>query len=439
MPKTFVYPNLDMERGVSLIRAGTPLSEPYAFVSEPTDDTPGLTVHRLLYKALVSGRHAVARASKADILFSFIAPYRPPFHQWSTADETAMAALRKRADRSGEWTHRHISRFALLHECELVYSGRFVDALVHLTTDNRHRHFVVAEGAPGACDIFEEYRGRTVPHSDLLLMLDPDNLSGPQPDRQLNVPYISTVRWSNELETAGHTAPWRPHLSPRRHLATFSGSTRGAPRAERIRKRVVEACDAAARTEPSRCSSFMSTSIRGEGSAIERTLALKRDAVFCLEPPGYSPPRKSAVDSILLGCIPVFFFTREQAAAYMPLFFSWGVNASILIDPVAFLEGSIDLFGRLSAVLPDQVRQMQGTIERRAHELVYSLDGRYRGDAIETLLHHLSRLELGARPSAPDGGETSTYRAHDQAHNGHAITLRHAHTLKRFAGSRPQS
>ena len=271
MSNTFVYPNAELERGHPHLRGGSPLSEPYAFLSEPASHGEALTIHRLLYKALVGSRHTVVRAARAELFFSFVTPYRPPFHQWTAADEAAMGALRKRADLSGEWTNRLVARFSLLRECEHVYSGRFVQDLVHLTSDNRHRHFVIAEGAPGACNIFEEYRQRgPPPHDDLLLKLDADTIFL-YPNRQVNMPYLSSVRWSDALEATG-VPPWRAPPGPRRYLAAFSGSTRGAPRAAQIRTRVVEACRAAARERTEACGHFLSVAIRGERAAIERTL-----------------------------------------------------------------------------------------------------------------------------------------------------------------------
>ena len=128
--------------------------------------------------------------------------------------------------------------------------------------------------------------------------------------------------------------------------------------------------------------------------------SLKRSSTFCIEPPGYSSPRKSAIDSILLGCIPVLFFSAHEFANYMPVHFAWGANASVVIEPDAFLSGQVDLFGLLAAIPLERIREMQTTIATFARQLVYSLDGRYRGDAVETLLRHLARHPADARAPA---------------------------------------
>ena len=50
-------------------------------------------------------------------------------------------------------------------------------------------------------------------------------------------------------------------------------------------------------------------------------LALKQQSIFCLEPAGDTPSRKSIVDSITLGCIPVTFSGKawDASALLTPL------------------------------------------------------------------------------------------------------------------------
>ena len=64
------------------------------------------------------------------------------------------------------------------------------------------------------------------------------------------------------------------------------------------------------------------------------SLRLKQHSVFCLEPPGAAACRKSMVDSLLSGCIPVFFLSADQYANLWPLHFgAWRESASVNIDP----------------------------------------------------------------------------------------------------------
>jgi xyloglucan galactosyltransferase MUR3 len=55
-----------------------------------------------------------------------------------------------------------------------------------------------------------------------------------------------------------------------------------------------------------------------------------RRSVFCLQPPGDQPNRKSVVDSLLLGCIPVLF--HEAQLDYIPWHWGHKFTSSVYID-----------------------------------------------------------------------------------------------------------
>ena len=44
---------------------------------------------------------------------------------------------------------------------------------------------------------------------------------------------------------------------------------------------------------------------------------LKANATFCIEPPGFSPTRKSTIDALLHGCIPVTFLAHKHAQLFL--------------------------------------------------------------------------------------------------------------------------
>ncbi|KAH8057167.1 hypothetical protein JL722_6808 [Aureococcus anophagefferens] len=118
----------------------------------------------------------------------------------------------------------------------------------------------------------------------------------------------------------------------------------------------------------------------------------KQSAVFCLEPGGDSPYRKSIYDSVLSGCIPVVF--SQYARAVAP--HHWGSfrNAStVFVDEAAYAAGDLDLFEFLRGIPGDAVAAMQRTIDAHAHRLMYALDD-YPHDAVENILvgaAHLAR------------------------------------------------
>ena len=130
-----------------------------------------------------------------------------------------------------------------------------------------------------------------------------------------------------------------------------------------------------------------------ERATLRRALKLKRRSVFCLEPPGFSPPRKSFVDSFLSGCLPVFFYKPEEYAHLLPHYLSgWGENASVRVDAQSALDGTVDVLDTLVRIPPPVVARMQQTLAAEGHRLVYGYGRRgVRDDAIDRLLEVLSR------------------------------------------------
>lgn len=126
---------------------------------------------------------------------------------------------------------------------------------------------------------------------------------------------------------------------------------------------------------------------RSPNSSILSAIALKRRALFCLEPVGDSPFRKSLSDSIALGCVPVLFSSWTDAVA--PWFWgSWKARARVLVPRNDFLGGTIELRQLLSSIPPTLLQTMQATLAQKGKSFQYSLDDD-SGDGIDTLLRAL--------------------------------------------------
>ena len=146
----------------------------------------------------------------------------------------------------------------------------------------------------------------------------------------------------------------------------------------RLRRRIAELC--AQHNES--CALLLD----GYHPRLGDSLRLRRESIFCLEPPGYGILRRSAVDSFLLGCIPVFFMTKDDFARYTPRYFqTWAANASVLVSPSAFLRGEVNLFEALANLSTERVAGMQALIAANAKRLLYGIDF-VRHDALDTLL-----------------------------------------------------
>ena len=107
----------------------------------------------------------------------------------------------------------------------------------------------------------------------------------------------------------------------------------------------------------------------------------KMSSIFCAEPEGDAPNRKSLYDSLLLGCIPVLFSRRTYALSPLHWDSSWKRDSSILVKYSDYVSGQLNLISYLESFVDSNgsrwnksVTSMQRSIADNAHSLQYSLD-----------------------------------------------------------------
>jgi xyloglucan galactosyltransferase MUR3 len=100
---------------------------------------------------------------------------------------------------------------------------------------------------------------------------------------------------------------------------------------------------------------------------------------FCLQPPGDSPVRKSIIDSIVMGCIPVFF-DQIQLLAWQKYIPDWKA-VSVFIDGRQ-RNISESLMQTLRSIPEVEVAAMQRNLEAVAPRITYAPSDR-PGDAFE--------------------------------------------------------
>ena len=392
VPRIHLYPT----DAIPATGPGPPVFGRYAFNTGGGSDITSLLYSRLRQLPFAS-------AEEADVFVAFLTPHRPPFHAWTAADRAAMDALGPvRVDYMP-----NDFRYVLITMCRQLRNRTFMRALMPHSVGAVRRHFLITPFEQGACGHEPEFRA---PHAAAMPawvaraalgltfdnLVEVDGLLGTP--RRIQMPYLSSVRWDpswERVDAGGHIPPWRSHEG-RPLLVTFTGSLRGLPQSVRMRKALVLQC---ARVPNSVCVSHVAARFPlvehaqraasdDETATLRRALRLKRRAVFCLEPTGFSPPRKSIIDSVLSGCIPVLFYQPAQYRGLMPFFFGgWGANASVRVPPDKLLNGGLDVIQLLSDIPSARVREMQRTIATHAHRLVYGLGARgVPGDAIDTLL-----------------------------------------------------
>ena len=117
-------------------------------------------------------------------------------------------------------------------------------------------------------------------------------------------------------------------------------------------------------------------------------------SVFCLQPPGDSPTRKSFYDSILSGCIPVTF--KLQHLPQLP--FSDVLNYeefTFTIDEKLISRYNKTVMEIVRSIPHERVKFMHENVLRVAKWFQYSLpDGgpQYNDDAVTLILHQLRRM-----------------------------------------------
>jgi len=105
----------------------------------------------------------------------------------------------------------------------------------------------------------------------------------------------------------------------RKHIVSFSGNTQRLNKySTRIREALVRSCSAINSTDI--CTNKRYNTGAGSFTSIH---SLSRNSIFCLQPPGDMPTRKSVFDGMLSGCINIYF--HPLTAKYM---YEWHLSAS---------------------------------------------------------------------------------------------------------------
>ena len=131
--------------------------------------------------------------------------------------------------------------------------------------------------------------------------------------------------------------------------------------------------------------------------------AVKAQSVFCLEPGGDSPWRKSLYESLVSGCLPIIFSVYNLHVSPMH-WASFARNVSVLIDPNAFIEGRVDLIQTIKSISSTDILAKQTLLSQHAHRLHYSIDD-YPNDAFEIMMkgvYHQARVRQHQQPTTID-------------------------------------
>lgn len=199
---------------------------------------------------------------------------------------------------------------------------------------------------------------------------------------QLGIPYPSYFHPASAAELLAWQG--RVRRSHRRHLLSIVAGPRSGVEKAAVRGDVFRLCAAASR----RCRSVRCASGSSSCHDPDRVMSVMLDSVFCAQPPGDSFTRRSVFDSILAGCIPVFFSPHTAYSQYGWFFPEERSEYSVYV-PAAEVAGMVAALGKIPA---EKVAGMQekvvGMIPRITYAHPNATDLGFR-DAVDVALERL--------------------------------------------------
>ncbi|KAF7111948.1 hypothetical protein CFC21_111901 [Triticum aestivum] len=222
--------------------------------------------------------------------------------------------------------------------------------------------------------------------------------------RDMAVPYPTYFHPSSSSEVAAWQA--RARGAHRPWLFAFAGGRR--PNGTLVlRDRVIDQCESSSRCGMLDCSHGLEGSITCQSP--EKLMYLFVSSQFCLQPYGDSFMRRSSIDAVVAGCIPVFFHEastfEKQYRWHEPDRGRDGVHRSysVFIDNDHVLEGKVDIEEVLSRFTDEEVAAMREEVIKMIPRFVYTDPRvRFEGDmrdgfdiAIDEVMARMMRIENG--------------------------------------------
>lgn len=162
----------------------------------------------------------------------------------------------------------------------------------------------------------------------------------------------------------------------RRYLFSFVGAPRPEME-ESIRGEVIRQCLAS----QERCTFLnCNTPSKDCGNPV-KVMQVFQDSVFCLQPPGDTPTRRSTFDSVLAGCIPVFF--SLDSVQYKWHFPDDHTKYSVYIPEEDVRDGKVSIEKLLNMISEEEILSMRNEVEKIIPKIIYAKPGTVGPERIE--------------------------------------------------------
>ncbi|XP_010256900.1 PREDICTED: xyloglucan galactosyltransferase MUR3-like [Nelumbo nucifera] len=207
--------------------------------------------------------------------------------------------------------------------------------------------------------------------SKLMILPEAKNMSvlviesSPWHRNDFAIPYPTYFHPSRDNEIS----QWQNRMRrlKRRFLFCFAGAPRPNLKGS-IRGDIIDQCIASRR----RCRLLSCDSGGNKCQKPSHVMKLFQSSVFCLQPSGDSYTRKSAFDSMLAGCIPVFFHPGSAYVQYLwhlPKNYS---RYSVFISENDVKAGKVNIEERLLRIPRDKVKSMREKVIQMIPRLIYA-------------------------------------------------------------------
>ncbi|CAN6296557.1 unnamed protein product [Urochloa humidicola] len=197
---------------------------------------------------------------------------------------------------------------------------------------------------------------------------------------------------------------WQERLRGQRRtrFMAFVGAPRpDTPVSIRVRNHVIAQCKASSACAMLGCARSPG-STRCRNHTPGNIMRLFQKASFCLQPPGDSWTRQSVFDSMVAGCIPVFFHTASAYKQYRWHLPKHHLSYSVYIPDADVRERNVSIEAVLRAIPPATVERMRKEVIKLIPTVIYA-DPRSRLEtikdafdvAVEGILDTVARIKNG--------------------------------------------
>ncbi|PSS35914.1 Xyloglucan galactosyltransferase [Actinidia chinensis var. chinensis] len=182
--------------------------------------------------------------------------------------------------------------------------------------------------------------------------------------RDFAIPYPTNFHPSNDNQVFAWQNKVRRH--ERKYLFSFVGAPR-PKQGDSIRGEIIDQCLGAR----GKCK-WLDCSLNGNCDNPTYVMEMFQNAKFCLQPRGDTPTRRSTFDSILAGCIPVFFSAETAYTQYMWHLPKNYTKYSVFIPEDAIKYGTANIENVLSRIQEGEVFAMREEVIRLIPKIIFA-------------------------------------------------------------------